>query len=533
MHSRLSSQFRSPAVVANQASIYTTTYYVDSVAGDDLNNGTSSATPWQSLTKASNTVPANSLVRLKCGSSWRDKLRIAGANVRVETYDSGAAPIIDGADIIAPGDWVSQAPGAANVWGCTRIAVNTAACVYSIFENGIRLIRTASLAACQAQAGSFFTPAEASYVQGVAFTAYVHTTAGTDPASNGNTYEIQQRDYCMYIGGEAAPNARVYGPIVCKRAAHHNGVAQVGRNSFAHRLALYAGGVHNLYIDCGTLIGCDSYDCEYGYDFVGNKGSSTDGEVQFIGCRADLSAQTAVIAGPGYFCHGDTMEDVRFINCISNNHQTGFAVGYAFGTITADRCIVNCPSTTTLVKSFYFENNDGTAYTADITNCRAECAGYFYYGFENQATAVVNIENCAQLQTGTTEPCIRSRLGTLNVTNCSLVGVVGSAYGAVYLDSGAINFNHNIIDGLTNPVQTLASATYVGDDNVIDGGTGFRNLGTFYANYALWTAATGQDAGSASADPLWKKSPPANRFFGLQPASPAISRTAGCTAQVP
>ena len=82
-----------------------TTYYVDSVAGAESNNGTSAATPWQSLAANSkiNTttfLPGDSIL-FKRGSSWTGTFHILGngsiaAPLVVDAYGTGAAPVISG-----------------------------------------------------------------------------------------------------------------------------------------------------------------------------------------------------------------------------------------------------------------------------------------------------------------------------------------------------------------------------------------------------------------------------------------------------
>jgi len=82
-----------------------TTYHVDP-AGNDANNGTSTATPWKTLARASGAVlaPGDSLL-LKRGGSWTEALVMAesgtaAAPITVGAYGSGANPIINGGNAI-------------------------------------------------------------------------------------------------------------------------------------------------------------------------------------------------------------------------------------------------------------------------------------------------------------------------------------------------------------------------------------------------------------------------------------------------
>jgi hypothetical protein len=82
-----------------------TTYHVDP-AGNDANDGTSTATAWRTLKRASDAVlaPGDSLL-LKRGGSWTEALVIAesgtsSAPITVGSYGSGASPIISGGNAI-------------------------------------------------------------------------------------------------------------------------------------------------------------------------------------------------------------------------------------------------------------------------------------------------------------------------------------------------------------------------------------------------------------------------------------------------
>jgi PKD repeat protein len=79
-----------------------TTYYVDSVGGNDLWNGTSTGTPWQSLTKVTATTfsPGDHIL-LKCGSVWNGQLLwpkgsgASGNPIIINSYSTGAKPQIN------------------------------------------------------------------------------------------------------------------------------------------------------------------------------------------------------------------------------------------------------------------------------------------------------------------------------------------------------------------------------------------------------------------------------------------------------
>ena len=79
-----------------------TTYYIDSVAGLDTNNGTTIATPWKSVSKVNTNLVAGDKIYLKCGSVWNgEQLKFSGSGssanpIIVDQYGTGAKPILNG-----------------------------------------------------------------------------------------------------------------------------------------------------------------------------------------------------------------------------------------------------------------------------------------------------------------------------------------------------------------------------------------------------------------------------------------------------
>jgi hypothetical protein len=82
-----------------------TTYFVDSVGGNDSNSGTNIAAPWQSLAKLNaTTFQSGDNILLKAGSIWTGQLHPLGsgdynAQITIDMYGSGAKPVINGGGI--------------------------------------------------------------------------------------------------------------------------------------------------------------------------------------------------------------------------------------------------------------------------------------------------------------------------------------------------------------------------------------------------------------------------------------------------
>ncbi len=86
---------------ATPSGVTGTNYYVDSVSGSDSNSGTSTSSPWRSLTPVQNrTFQPGEAVNFKRGSFWSGGLTINNSGVQGQPitfrdYGSGTAPIFE------------------------------------------------------------------------------------------------------------------------------------------------------------------------------------------------------------------------------------------------------------------------------------------------------------------------------------------------------------------------------------------------------------------------------------------------------
>ena len=110
-----------------------TVYYVDAANGNDSNDGTSTATPWKTLSKVRNSAtpnnpyPAGTRVLLKRGETWREQLRFyanstagtASRRVTVGAYGTGAKPLILGSlNRSSASNWTETSAGS-HIWWTT------------------------------------------------------------------------------------------------------------------------------------------------------------------------------------------------------------------------------------------------------------------------------------------------------------------------------------------------------------------------------------------------------------------------------
>ncbi|QHW32944.1 hypothetical protein GZH47_20530 [Paenibacillus rhizovicinus] len=94
--------FVSLGLPAKPAAAAGTTYYVDSVSGSDGNNGTSTGTPWKTLSKINGqSFTAGDSILFKAGSAWTGTLSPISSGsstgqITFGKYGTGADPIING-----------------------------------------------------------------------------------------------------------------------------------------------------------------------------------------------------------------------------------------------------------------------------------------------------------------------------------------------------------------------------------------------------------------------------------------------------
>ena len=105
--------------------IKATTYYVDSVGGNDGNSGQSSAAAWKTIAKVNSVVlsPGDSVL-FKRGGIWRESLTnpsagTAGKAITYADYGTGAKPSIRGSDAFNnSSNWTNKS---GNLWYAVRL----------------------------------------------------------------------------------------------------------------------------------------------------------------------------------------------------------------------------------------------------------------------------------------------------------------------------------------------------------------------------------------------------------------------------
>lgn len=176
------------AFISASLQAFATTYYVSNT-GSDAANGTSTGTPWQTISKVNGTsFVADDIILFKRGNLWREQLTVptsgtSGHPITFGAYDFGSKPLINGADVVT--GWVIDT---GTVYKKTSFTYDPT----QVFEDSIRLIHSVSRVAMVA--GSYY------YDSGAA-TLYVWTTKSTDPSNY--TIEVSGQRVGIHFNGKA------------------------------------------------------------------------------------------------------------------------------------------------------------------------------------------------------------------------------------------------------------------------------------------------------------------------------------------
>jgi hypothetical protein len=235
--------------------------WVDGVAGSDLNDGLSITTPVKTLGQATTVHLATSrvLIRIKAnGARFREQLGGVGAygtamlsGVRVETYDTGALPVLDGSDDVSASAF-TQDMGYTNVWYCDFTPEHDASAVPSpsaqimlLTDNYCRFRK--DLATLDAGAEGDYYCAQVDSLG----TYRVYFWSDVDPNADGKTREISSRMYCCVLPAGGSVDG-----VITRCSMHNNGslYGQHNSNVVSNCIAQW-GHKHNM-ICAGQTINC-------------------------------------------------------------------------------------------------------------------------------------------------------------------------------------------------------------------------------------------------------------------------------------
>ena len=117
------------------------TYYISNT-GNDSNNGTSTGTPWQTITKVNEqSFAPGDIIAFNKGDEWNGvRLRVLGSNITITSYGTGDKPIISGWKILT--GWVSEGGGIYSVVDASELDTMSIALIDGAIQNKGRLPKT-------------------------------------------------------------------------------------------------------------------------------------------------------------------------------------------------------------------------------------------------------------------------------------------------------------------------------------------------------------------------------------------------------
>ncbi len=249
---------------AASPSFPTSFVFVDSVGGNDANDGRTHVTRVKTLAVAQAIALAygNGVnVRLLAGSVWRETLDLSTlTEASVEGYGDlirYGLPVVRGDDVITTTWRNSTTRGDAytEVYSLPPrdfdITDGQAGIPPSVYEDNVIMnwVTATTLAACQATPGSFFHDGSKFNVDGV--TVYIHPTGSTNPATNGRVYSVTERDWAIRIGNRSA--VRFLEPI---NQAHDNGAINAPDDCIIENVLCHGNIIHPILAGSGVMRNC-------------------------------------------------------------------------------------------------------------------------------------------------------------------------------------------------------------------------------------------------------------------------------------
>ena len=316
--------------------LHTLNWYVDSVNGNDSNNGSSATQPFATIAKAQTVLQSGQRLGLACGSQWREQLTLSGSGVAVVAYGSGAKPLLDCSDPISTGAW-SRTAGRSQVYqAAVPIDAPGGATFVGCWENDVRLSYRTSVAAVDANRGSY-TLSDTSNSPVSPITIYVSASDGSNPAGNGKKYEYARRSY-----GLMAKNASTcgIGGVETRRNLHNDGSLALGGSCLAANCLAADGQFHSVWLsrDC-KLIGVIASGAYHPVSislFYWNDAFSGQ-NLYFENCQALLNAYVSG-AGVGFGGNGSgSLGTITYNNCVAQNCDEAFGA-----TLAQNLVMVNC-----------------------------------------------------------------------------------------------------------------------------------------------------------------------------------------------
>lgn len=422
----------------------------------------------------------------------------------IADYGSGTKPLLDSSDAIASGGW-TKTGGLTSVY---QVAVATqtsgAALFITVFENGVFLQKATSAADADTKPGSFYPSAASG-----SLTLYVHASDGSNPASNGKTYEFSSRLNSLDAGSVENVTIR---NIITRRPISTSGSLKIGRGCNVSDCEANDGNLHNiLAMSRAVLTRVTMTNAYAGLNdgpiaFVAFDATPDGAAASCVDCVVAMSGLPPMTYGvAAYSGHtsGGNYSTVDFVGCSAS----GVTNGYSAQNTNQLRILKsgNNRASVSLLAGFDSANGvqaatnttiDGLDVTfgASTTNSNAVVA--------NLNNSTVSINDMSVTDNGAT-----SSFGfnsgyqaapNVTITNSTFSGVAIPV--TILVDSfTAVLTNNSYVAPATRNYDLGTPSALTSDFNNFNGNTKpFNANGTTYANLTAWKNGTGQDAHSAN-----------------------------------
>lgn len=314
------------------------TYYVDSVNGNDSNNGTSYTTPFLTITHAmaqtltSGTVIAIGTSSSGQGGSWKGQtINTSQSGLSFIGYGS-TQPLIDCSVAISSGAW-TKTGGFTNIYQATITVENVLGWI-RLWENNVGFTRPFpdTQAQLDATASTYRVSGDPNGGGTTSFTIYVHTSDGSNPAVNGKAYDYNAFG-CITLLGDHSTLINLH----TQRNLSNNGSIDC-HGTFCRLIDTLSedGTKHNVYIGSGAYlfrsIAHNAYYGGQGSDLFVYNGNSPN--LEGITFNSTNAYSDTTSAGPGgigaYLGHVNTSGSfgvVAYYNSLCANTSDAYSAG--------------------------------------------------------------------------------------------------------------------------------------------------------------------------------------------------------------
>lgn len=471
--------------------------YISQTNGNDANNGTTPALAVQSLSRLQTLALVKvTNVRIKFldqGVTYRGELNLSTLS---GIYVDMNFCTVNLADIVT-GIWIQpDAIGSPNVWQIVwSVTSGTVAEACAMTINGVQPNFVQTVTTCNSTSNSYGVTV-ADLADGSPITVFVNS--GTNPNSDGKTYEIMKRNTVQLGDNSTLVDA------MAQTAVSNNGSITMGLNAKVISSLCSFGTKHNSYLKNGLFQDIIAYEAN-GENltgalgpFVANDGMDVSNyDAYFTRCMVIFSSSVAHILNSAFYSHGSGTNPFRSVTldqCILSNDQfvgtpsVATYIGRNLYIHTTGGGMSDNPGTTLLLERSIF-NPTGASVFGSVNGTTTIKNSAFYFGTTSTS---------ANFQ-------LASTMTAFNMLHCTFSGVsVAPMYfsGSTSSNTGTVACNYNVfafVPNLRFHIWIDNSQTYTGDYNIFYASANqIKNSyhGTTYTTLSTWQTATGQDTHS-------------------------------------